>query len=289
MKKYKLKLTAILILCIILSSGYLPFLSNIINEYYSNSPRNSGIDDEFLYLNDITETSYKFHARGPGYVLVEIEGIDFTNFMLDNEIYEVSYGLNIIPKKFYIYKTYKLEIDPLNLQYFKSITIEPLFICDGEIDVSLYETTEIIFKAGGPISILTRPTFAYNWLYLELQNETGGSTLLKRIQDTENFPEIDPLFYCLFVEHGTYIQYDINLEPGEYRLLLKGDGSLEYKIMVNLDWDRDEINDIDEIQKKFFFNIWEGQQPVIRLMTSFNTKEEDIQELIQVIKKIVES
>jgi threonine aldolase len=46
---------------------------------------------------------------------------------------------------------------------------------------------------------------------------------------------------------------------------------------------------IDEIQKKFFFNIWEGKQPVIRLMTSFNTKEEDIQELIQVIKKIVES
>jgi threonine aldolase len=46
---------------------------------------------------------------------------------------------------------------------------------------------------------------------------------------------------------------------------------------------------IDEIQKKFFFNIWEKQQPVIRLMTSFNTEEEDIQELIQVIKKIVES
>lgn len=46
---------------------------------------------------------------------------------------------------------------------------------------------------------------------------------------------------------------------------------------------------IDKIQKEFFFNIWEGQQPVIRLMTSFNTKEEDIQDLIQVIKKIVES
>ncbi|NVM34618.1 MAG: hypothetical protein HWN81_03420 [Candidatus Lokiarchaeota archaeon] len=257
MKKLKLKLTAVAVISILLLSGYTPFLDSVINDLNSNPKQNNIIDIDNLYLDEVTETLYLFSAQGACYLLVEIEGTDFTYFMLDEEIYVVSYGLNIFPIEFStdLFKIYRIKIDPSNLQYFKSITVEPLFIAEDEIEVNLNQDTEISFKAGGPISILTRPTFAYNWLYVELQNETGGSTLLKRIHDTAEYPEIDPLFYCMFIERGTYIRYDINLEPGEYRLLLKGDGLLEYKIIVNLDWDEDLLDDVDEVQQEGLYDF----------------------------------
>lgn len=44
---------------------------------------------------------------------------------------------------------------------------------------------------------------------------------------------------------------------------------------------------IDEIQKKYFFYIWDKEGPVIRLMTSFDTKEEDVMDFIEVLKKAI--
>jgi hypothetical protein len=255
----KLKFTAITIIYLFLLSGITPIISNYINAFFLNLKQSNAGGGEGLYLDEVSEISYYFIARGPYYMLVEIEDTDFTYFIFDEEIYEVSYGFNYFPIKFpnNYQKVYQLEIEPENLEFFKSITVEPLFIAEDRKEVNLNSDTEINFKAGGPISILTRPTFAYNLLYLEVQNENGGSTLLKRIQDGAEYPEIDPLFYCLFIERGTYIRYDINLEPGDYKLLLKGDGLLDYKIMVNLDWDEDEISDVDEIQQsdRYYFDL----------------------------------
>ena len=126
---------------------------------------------------------------------------------------------------------------------------------EGTLETTLDQETEINFQTGGPISILTRPTFAYNWLYVKLKDANDESTLLKRIHDTTTYPEIDPLFYCLLIERGTYIRFDINLEPGEYKLVLKGNGSLKYKIMVNLDWDEDLLDDVDEIQQEGLYDF----------------------------------
>jgi len=259
MKKLKLKLTALAFISIILLSGYTPLLSNHINKLNLNPKQSISLGNQYLYLDDVTQTPYDFRAQGACYILVEIEGTDFTYFMLDEEIYEVSYGFNIFPVKFSNnpYKTYTIEIALENRQYFKSLTVEPLFIAEDEIEVNLIQDTAINFQVGGPISILTRINFSYNWLRVELKNETGDSTILKRIHNTTDYPEIDPLFYCLFMERGTYIRYDVNLKPGEYTLLFQGNGSIEYKIMVNSDWDGDMFKDVDEIQQEdmYEFNL----------------------------------
>ena len=251
-KKLRLKLTAVVFISIILFSGYSPFISNYINELNLNPKQSISLPDQYLYLEEVNETSYDFRAQGPCYVIVEIEDIDSTHFMLDGENYEVTYGFNMFPIQFSNnpYKIYTIDIDPQDLPYFKTITVEPLFIAEGEIDVNLNQNTTLNFQASGPISILTRINFSYNWLRVELQNETGAGTLLKRIHNTTDYPEVDPLFYCLFMERGTYIRYDITLEPGDYSLLFQGNGSIEYKIMVNSDWDGDMFNDVDEIQQK---------------------------------------
>jgi threonine aldolase len=44
---------------------------------------------------------------------------------------------------------------------------------------------------------------------------------------------------------------------------------------------------LDEIFKEYFFYIWDESVPVVRLMTSFDTVEEDIAGLIAVIRKVV--
>ena len=258
-KNKKSKLASLLIISIILFSGITPILSNNINKLNSN-PKESGYGvDPYLYLDEVQGSSYFFRAEGECYIIVEIDDIDFTSFMIDGEAYNVSYGLNIIPIEFANdpYASHNLEIDPLQIQYFKSLTVEPLFIAEDEINVNLDQETEINFKAGGPISILTRINFSYNWLRVELQNQSGGRTVIKRVHDTDEYPEIDPLFYCLFIERGTYIRYDLNIQPGEYTLILQGNGSIEYKILVNSDWDEDMISDVDEIQQedKYDFNL----------------------------------
>jgi hypothetical protein len=258
--RLKISLSAVTLILIILFSGYAPFLDNSFSDLNSQPKENLFISEKYLFLNEVTETEYSFRARGAYYIIIEIEGTAITYFFLDDQIYEVSYGINIFSMKApddLLLQGSLIEIDSSNLQYFKSLAVEPLFIAENEVEVNLNENTEVSFQAGGPISILTRFAFPYNWLYLELVNETGGSTLLKRIQDTAEYPEIDPLFYCLFIERGSYIRYDINIEPGEYTLLFQGNGSLEYKIMVNSDWDKDEISDVDELQQEdaYDFNL----------------------------------
>ena len=57
------------------------------------------------------------------------------------------------------------------------------------------------------------------------------------------------------MERGTYIRYDITLEPGDYTLLFQGNGSIEYKIVVNSDWDEDMFNDVDEIQQEDMYEF----------------------------------
>ncbi|MFX0188828.1 MAG: hypothetical protein ACFE8A_13970, partial [Candidatus Hodarchaeota archaeon] len=250
------KLIAVAIISIILLPISIPILSEFFN--LNDIERDKNINsaqsfDNFLYVNDVDSTEYYFNAKGECYILVEIEDIDFTNFTLDGQIIDVSFGLNILPIKFSdSFTPHQITLNP---EYFKSLTIEPLFLAEGTLETTLDQETEINFQAGGPISILTRPTFAYNWLYVELKDANDESILLKRIHNTITYPEIDPLFYCLLIERGTYIRFDINLEPGEYKLVLKGNGSLEYKIMVNLDWDQDLLDDVDEIQQEGLYDF----------------------------------
>jgi len=46
---------------------------------------------------------------------------------------------------------------------------------------------------------------------------------------------------------------------------------------------------LDKILKKYFFYIWNENGPVVRLMTSFDTREEDIDNFIDTVKKAVKN
>ncbi|MFX1442485.1 MAG: hypothetical protein ACFFHV_03635, partial [Promethearchaeota archaeon] len=276
-KKQKIAFTLI---SIILFSGYAPLLADYLNRFNQpNDDMENGFDPNlayYLYENNVV-SKYKFNAEGECFIIVEIEDINFTYFILDGQIYYVSYGLNIIPINFANpNESHKILIDPSTLEYFKSLTVEPLFLATGTLETSRDLDSVINFQAGGPISILIRPTFAYNWLYVELKNASGESTLLKRIHDTADYPEIDPLFYCLFIERGTYIRYDINLEPGANKLILRGDGQLEYKILVNYDWDKDYLNDVDEVQQTDMYQAFDLNPTIPDIWGFFEKSDETV-------------
>lgn len=44
---------------------------------------------------------------------------------------------------------------------------------------------------------------------------------------------------------------------------------------------------LDRILKKYFFYTWDKNGPVVRLMTSFDTREEDIENFVNTVKKAV--
>jgi hypothetical protein len=268
------KFIALILTFIILFSGYAPFLAQYLNtSNTSETESKNQLNPSFLYLNNVTNTDYTFDAKGECFIIVEIEGIDFTWFALDGEIYNVSYGLNIFPIKFgESYDSHQIIMDISNLEFFKSFTVEPLIIAEGILNTRLDQDSIINFQAGGMISVLTRPSFLYNWLYIELVNETGKNKVLKDIYDIADYPEVDPLFYCLVVEQGSYIRYDLNLDPGKYKLIFRGDGDLEYKIVVNSDWDRDLIDDVEELQQEAFYNF--NLNPIIPDIWGFYEKSD---------------
>lgn len=276
------KLIAAVLIPIILFSGYAPFLLEYLNKLnQSNNDIGDGFYDPnlayYLYENNVENSEYNFNAEGECFVLVEIEDIDFTWFVLDNQIYNVSYGLNIIPVEFANpFESHQIFIQPSNLDYFKSLIVEPLILAENTLETSLNQNTTINFQAGGPISILVQPTFAYNWLYVELKDVNDESTILKRIHDTAEYPEIDPLFYCLFIERGTYIRYDINLEPGINKLILRGDGQLKYKILVNSDWDEDFLNDVGEVQQNDIYNEFDLDPTIPDIWGFFEKSDETV-------------
>ncbi|MFX1297614.1 MAG: hypothetical protein ACFFD2_22545, partial [Promethearchaeota archaeon] len=147
-----------------------------------------------------------------------------------------------------------LEIHNITLEsnYFQSLTIEPLFLAEGEVEVNIYEEKNetISFDAGGLISILLKPNFSYNLLYVGLDNST-----LKSIYDTSTYPEIDSQLYSYFAHGGAYLRFDIEVLPKTHNLTLTGNGTIEYIIMVNGDWDDDALPDVTEVQKQIFYDI----------------------------------
>jgi len=150
------KLIAAVLIPIIIFSGYAPLLIAYINNLNSSSnngaPGNGSFDptlDYYLYLNNVESTEYNFNAEGECFILAEIEDIDFTWFLLDDQNYSVSYGLNIIPIEFANpLESHQILIDPFNIEYFKSLTVEPLILAESTLETSLNDETEINFQAG---------------------------------------------------------------------------------------------------------------------------------------------
>lgn len=203
-----------------------------------------------LFITNPTQDNYEFYAKGPCYLISDLQGTDYSSINLDGTEYQISYGFNMIPIKF----TDELELHSLNLintesQYFDNIVVEPLFIKNGTINVGS-EGKFISFNAGGQVTILIKPDFLYNWLFVKIDD-----VLLKDVYNPSDYPEIDSQLYSYFVERGAYISFDVELEPGEHTMFLAGDGDIEYRIMVNSDWDEDYLEDIYEVQNRFMLDL----------------------------------
>ncbi|MFX0024577.1 MAG: hypothetical protein ACFE9S_19840, partial [Candidatus Hermodarchaeota archaeon] len=266
--KSKKQLTTVFLILVIIFSGY----TWMFNEYFYELNKNSQQYDDlqqsynpllnnYTYINDVTQSIYEFNAKGECYLLADLKGTDFTSLKLDNDQYNLSYGINIFSKDFgYECTAHTLEFQQADIDNdnFKWVCVEPLFIAMDNITVNLDQPETIYFKAGGPISILMQPNFSYNWLYLEVDG-----VVINDIYHTDEYPEFDSIVYSYFVEDGAYIRFDLDTTAKDHVMKVKGDGTIEYKIIVNLDWDEDLIHDVEEVQKELFIEDLNPIQPNI--------------------------
>lgn len=225
-----------------------PFMINTFNQ---NNPDPSN----WLFISDVSNPSYSFNADGQGYILIDISGIDYTEFSLNDEVFAVSYGVNLI--RYYFdgdLNPYIINIDEHDIQYFDTLSVEPIVLYDDKLTCNLEQKTTIQFSASGPISILTKPEFLYNWLYVELDGN-----IIKDTQDPSIYPKINPAVYAALVQQGSYVRYDISLTPGMHLLDLKGNGTTEIKIVTNMDFDKDKFSDSDEFMYSYY-----GLNPFIK-------------------------
>ncbi|MHA2251721.1 MAG: hypothetical protein ACXAD7_15260, partial [Candidatus Kariarchaeaceae archaeon] len=236
---------------------------------------------DFLYEDSIDQTSYPFNAYNESYIMCNIQNTAYANFTFNNTMYNVSYGLNTIPIDFgVINESYSIGISQYDIdrEIFDWIIVEPLFIKEGVIEVNSTSTNDIEFDAGGPITILLQPDFSYNYLYLECLELSSKQIVLKNVFDpSQGYPDIDSQAYSSLVEDGRYISFDLNLKPGTHLMKVSGDGLINYKIVVNLDWDNDLLSDVDEIQKNAYYdidptipNIWGFFEKGDSMLTNFH-------------------
>jgi len=181
--------------------------------------------------------------------MCKIQNTDYTTFTFNNSVYNVSYGLNIFPIDFgSMNASYTITIsqDDVNDDVFDWISVQPLYIKSDNIDVNLETPTNILFYAGGMISILLLPNFTYNCLYLEVDD----TVINEMYTNYSNYEEVDSAFLIATMFDGVYLQYDLNLIPSQHVIKIKGNGTLDYKIISLGDWDNDYIYDIEEIQNE---------------------------------------
>ena len=127
--------------------------------------------NNYYFLDGITQVGYSFDVRNKCYILTKLNGTDFTTFELDSQLYEVNYGLNIIPIDFgnsSALHSLIFEQDDVDNQNFEWFSIQSLIIEENEIIVSLDDDYTTSFFATGTIAVMVQPSFSYNWLFLEL-------------------------------------------------------------------------------------------------------------------------
>jgi hypothetical protein len=94
--------------------------------------------------------------------------------------------------------------------------------------------------------------------------------IIKRIYNSSDYPAIDSALYAYFVQGGSYIRYDININPGIHTMKMLGNGSLLYKIMTNYDFDGDTISDAEEVHEEGLYEL----NPVIPDIWGFFEKSD---------------
>lgn len=203
---------------------------------------------DFLYDNTVDQTTYNFNAYNESYILCNIQNTAYANFTFNSSMYNVSYGINVIPIDFgVINQSYSIDIAQYDIDndIFDWICVQPLIIKEESIEVNLATTTDRTFDAGGAITLLVQANFSYNWLEIEVDD-----IKINEIHDTSTYVEVDSVFLSVIRYGGIYIPYDMFLSPGQHIVKFRGNRSINYKIMCSYDWDDDYISDVEEIQRQ---------------------------------------
>jgi len=206
---------------------------------------------DFFYEDDVDQTTNYFNAYNESYILCKVQNTAYANFTFNNTMYNVSYGINSIPIDFgAVEQSYSINITQYDIDrnIFDWIAIQPLYIKEDFITVNMSSPKEISFDAGGMVSILLQPNFTYNDLYLEVDNVVINND----IYNTSSYSDIESDFIITWEHGGTYLQFDLHIEPKQHLMKIKGNGTIDYKIISSYDWDEDFISDVEEVQTQLF-------------------------------------
>ena len=223
---------------------------------------------DFFYDDTINETSYNFNAYDESYIVCKIQNTAYSNFTLDGTIYDVSYGMNYIPIDFGSEnKSYTVTFDPddISAKVYDWFIVQPVIIDSGIVAINPSTPTNITFKAGGLVSffVLWNCTSFNNFTYDELYVEYDGTVINEIRGDWDHEYEVDPMLVSSIVFDGPYLQYDIHMNPGTHTIKLKGNATVDYKIVVSGDWDNDGIDNAEEIQKELISERYHIFSPII--------------------------
>lgn len=247
--KYRHGLIACLIITLILFSGITPLIDWKVKERPEPVWFDPNLAD-FLYVDTIEQTTYNFNAYNESYIISKIQNTDYTTFTFNNSVYNVSYGINYFPIDFgMVSQSYSIIIsqDDVNNNVFDWISVQPLYIKEDVITVNMTTPEEILFNGSGLVSILFQPNFTYNNLYLEVDD-----IVINDVYSPPEYPKIDSIYVITWKYGGTYLQFDLHMEPGQHQIEVKGNGTINYKIISSYDWDNDLISDVEEVQKQNF-------------------------------------
>jgi len=101
-------------------------------------------------ITGISVTNHNFNAYNESYIMCDIQYTDYTNFTFNNSLYDVSYGLNILPVDFgteNVSYTLNISQNDVDNEVFNWITVQPLLIKSNLVEVELDSTTDISFEA----------------------------------------------------------------------------------------------------------------------------------------------
>ncbi|MFW9939769.1 MAG: hypothetical protein ACFFFT_01920 [Candidatus Thorarchaeota archaeon] len=228
------------------------------------SPKIAYYDSElpyFLYEDTVDETEYSFNGYNESYIICKVQNTAYTNFTFNNTIYDASYGLNYYMVDFAdVEESYDLIIEQadVNNDVFDWFCVQPLLIDEDEITVNMSTSEDITFNSGGGITLLFQPNFTYNELWIEFDG-----IVIKDDFTGSQYPDVSSIELISFMYSGDYIQYDIPTIPGEHTLKFKGNGTIDYKIITDGDWDMDLIPDSEEIQKMEQSYKYNPTEPVV--------------------------
>ncbi len=142
---------------------------------------------------------------------------------------------------------YNITIDPLYLDCFKMICIQPAILAIGSANLTLGESYSKDFIAGGPITVLFNgELMSFITLSIIIDSGTFNQIILKGSSPEETIDE-NCAMISQVVEGSEYLKFQIYLNPGTHSISICGEGSFFYEILnKDANFDDDYLSDVSE-------------------------------------------